>query len=125
MPPATAWRRRSAQCLSGPRPWLVPASGAAAVVAGDLIATLDKMGTGGRWLIVVSALVPPLLIFFALWCTLPSLRAAIPANLTGGLVWGMVLILSILPWPMLAKKTSFADAGFNLVELREISEGTY
>jgi hypothetical protein len=89
---------------------LVPASGVAAVVAGDLIVKLDKMGAGGRWLIVVPALVPPLLVFFALWSYLPSLRAMIPANLAGGLVWGMVLMFSILPWPMMAKKNQLQQS---------------
>jgi hypothetical protein len=91
---------------------LVPASGVAAVTAGAMIAELDKLGVEARWLLVVPALVPPLLIFFALWAYQPSLRESIPASVAGGGVWGLVLILSILPWPMVTVRANLSKTRF-------------
>ena len=88
---------------------LVPASGVAAVAAGAMIEELDKLGTNARWLLIVPALVPPLLIFFAAWAYLPSLRAAIPVNV-GAIVWSLVLVLSLLPWPMVSVRAKLSKA---------------
>ncbi len=51
------------------------------------------------WPLVIPALVPPLIFAFCIWALFPSLRAAIPARLAGGIVWGatLVLCLSIIP----------------------------
>jgi hypothetical protein len=95
---------------------LVPASCAAAVTAGAMIAELDQLGVEARWLLVVPALVPPLLIFFGLWAYLPSLHASIPANIAGGATWGVVLILSIVPWPMMAVRAHYSEARWANIE---------
>jgi hypothetical protein len=79
---------------------LVPASGVAAVMAGSLIAELDKIGAGAKWLLVVPGLLPPLLAFYATWAYLPLLRGSISPGVVSALVWGLVLILSVIPWPM-------------------------
>src|SRR5579871_3503901 len=60
---------------------LVPASGVAAVMAGELIAELDKLGSSGKWLIAVPALAPPFMVFFALWVYWPSLHASVPSGI--------------------------------------------
>jgi hypothetical protein len=83
---------------------LVPASGVAAVVAGDLLAELKTLGIGAKWLIAIPAVAPPLLVFFALWAYYPAFRSAVPSSIAGGVVWGVVLILSILPWHMVTVK---------------------
>jgi hypothetical protein len=88
---------------------LVPASGVAAVAAGAMIEELDKLGTNARWLLVVPALVPPLLMLFAAWAYLPSLRAASPVHI-GAIVWSLVLILSLLPWPMVSVRAKLSKA---------------
>jgi hypothetical protein len=77
---------------------LVPVSAWAAALTGDLLQDFRHLHIRGQWLIVMPVLVPLLLVFFALWAYLPSWRAAIPAGVAGGVVWGLVLILSVLPF---------------------------
>jgi hypothetical protein len=82
----------------------VPASGVAAVTAGAMIHGLQRLGVDARWLVIVPALTPPLQIFYALWAYYPAIRASVPSAVAGGVVWGLVAILSVLPWPTLSYK---------------------
>ena len=77
---------------------LMPASGFAAMTAFDLLARPEV--SPFLWPIVVPALVPPLVIAFAIWALLPPLRSAIPAAIAGGIVWCMILIVCIAVMPM-------------------------
>jgi hypothetical protein len=66
------------------------------------LATLQVLSNGeGRetWLLVVPMLAPLLVMGYALWAFLPSLHRVIPSGVAGGVVWGGVLALSVLPWP--------------------------
>ncbi len=76
---------------------LIPASGAAAVAAINLLRV--RAGAGG-WPIVVPALVPVLVLAYLLWASYPRIQAMVPERLATGIVWGAVLILAILPWPL-------------------------
>lgn len=77
---------------------LVPASGVAALGAIHLMSGYSSP----RWPAVVPIFVPALIIAFALWATVPSVRAAMSPSMAGGIAWGTILILSIAPWPAAA-----------------------
>jgi hypothetical protein len=100
---------------------LVPASGVAAVVAGAIIPGLQRLHVDARWLAIVPGLAVPLLVFYALWAYYPSIHAAIPAGVAGGVVWGLVAILSVAPWPMVSYK-SRADAEFRAAYAKRADE---
>jgi hypothetical protein len=68
---------------------LTPLSGIAAFTA------IDLYSRHGEWAIVVPALLPPLIALYAMWARLPALRATLPANITGAVIWGAVLVLTI------------------------------
>jgi len=72
---------------------LVPASGVTAFVVLELLST--PLLPPFLWPIVIPALIPPLVMAFCLWSLFPSLRAAIPARLAGGAVWGATLLLCL------------------------------
>lgn len=78
---------------------LIPASGAAALKALHLMAGHPDT----RWPmivpILVPILVPALVIGFCLWAALPGLRASVPAATASGVTWGLVAVLSLVPWP--------------------------
>jgi hypothetical protein len=78
---------------------LVPASGAAAVAAVQLLADTFYPA---RWPIVVPALAPFLIVAFALWAYFPAFRHTVPATAASSISWGVVLLLSIAPWPAVA-----------------------
>jgi len=63
----------------------------------------------GKWPLVVPCLAPLLILAYGVWIYLPALRAAIPSAIAGGVLWGGVLVLSILPWPTILR-TSRATA---------------
>jgi len=77
---------------------LVPASGVAAFMAADLLATPHLAPF--RWPILIPALVPPLIVAFSLWALLPPLRKAIPAPIAAGVTWGATLLLCLAMFPM-------------------------
>jgi hypothetical protein len=88
---------------------LIPASGLAAFAALELQARPEVSPL--RWPLVVPALVPPLVMAFCVWALLPSLRAAIPARIAGGIVWGAALVLCFAVVP-LQQMRDRADAQF-------------
>ena len=90
---------------------LIPASGVAAIYAQDLLAMPPNQSfslpssppwplSPFLWPLVVPALVPPLVVGFSFWAMTPSLHARIPARLASGVVWGLVLVLSLSLFPM-------------------------
>jgi hypothetical protein len=89
---------------------LVPASGAAALAAGDLLKDLKVLPV--RWIVVVPIAAPLLIAGYSIWSIVPALRAALPANVAGAVVWGTVLVLSIAPWPLIPRRAA-AVAEFN------------
>ena len=78
---------------------LVPASGVAAVVAGNVLA----MDPSVKWPLVVPALAAPLIAAFACWAAFPAWQSAVSARAVGIPIWGAVLLLSVAPWPQRAQ----------------------
>ncbi len=79
---------------------LVPASAAASLATLQLFAANDYPA---NWLFVVPILTPPFMGSYALWAHVPQIRGRIPATLAGSVVWGCVLVLTLLPWPVIIK----------------------
>jgi hypothetical protein len=75
---------------------LHPASFAAVIAATGL---MEKGQAAKPWVMVVPAAAPLLMAAYASWAFFPALRAAIPAVAAGSMAWGVVLVLTILPWP--------------------------
>lgn len=86
---------------------LVPASGAAALAAVQL---LSDSFYQARWPLVVPVLAPLLLVGFALWAYLPSLHRAVPAPTASVVSWAAIAILSIVPWPAVRYRASHRTA---------------
>jgi len=76
---------------------LHPASCAAAIAAGNLMRNGAKGPIAG--MMVVPVVAPLAIAAFASWAFFPAIRASIPGVAAGSVAWGVVLILSILPWP--------------------------
>lgn len=76
---------------------LLPLSGAATLATIELLARQPEVG---RWPMVVPAFIPAMILAYALWATSPALRAAIAPAAVHRTVWGMVLLLSLIPWPL-------------------------
>jgi lipoprotein NlpI len=72
---------------------LVPAGAVAAAIATEFI----EYHSG--WQIIVPALLPPLIAFYAMWARLPQIHGALPPTMTSAIVWGAVLILNLAPLP--------------------------
>ena len=90
-----AWSAASALVLH-------PASCAATLAAIRLMSgQLNKT----HWPIVIPVLAPALMIAYASWAYLPSFRAAVSATVAGAAVWGTILVLSVAPWPLVAKRS--------------------
>ena len=100
---------------------LVPFSFAAAV--GTIYALSNDVVPPSRLPIVVPAATSLLIIGYFLWATLPSLHAAIPAAMMNRVIWGLVLVLSLVPWPLLmAKNRRVAAAQAEYVAAEKASE---
>ena len=81
---------------------LVPLSFAAALATISLLAGVRGQATG--WPIVILAALPFLILAYVLWMISPSVHGAVsPAIMQRGL-WGLILILSLVPWPLLRAK---------------------
>jgi hypothetical protein len=72
---------------------LVPAGAIAAAIATEFI----EHHTG--WQILVPALLPRLIAFYAMWARLPQIHGVLPPTMTSAVVWGAVMILSLAPLP--------------------------
>lgn len=68
---------------------LVPLSGVATFAA------IDMCSRDMRWAIVFPAVLPLLIVFYALWARLPRLQALLPAERTSVAIWASVFFLSI------------------------------
>jgi len=77
---------------------LLPTSGIAAFDAMQLLTRPNL--PPHLWPLIIPALVPPLVLAFAFWAVLPVLRAAVPAPIAAGVVWGSVLALIVALVPM-------------------------
>jgi hypothetical protein len=71
-----------------------PLSGVGAFVA------IDMMSRNAAGAIVVPALLPLLLGFYAMWARFPAWRTVFPAPITGIVVWAAILVLAIAPMPI-------------------------
>jgi len=72
----------------------VPLSGIGAFVA------IDMLSRHAVWALLFPVLLPLLIAFYAMWARLPRLRAVFPAQITSILVWGAIIMLSIIPLPV-------------------------
>ena len=96
--------------LKGDMPWpaivaavvLIPASGVAALSAGDLLARPDV--SPFLYPLIIPALVPPLVATSCFWALLPRLRAMVPARAAAGSIWGAVLIASLAIFPLMEQR---------------------
>jgi hypothetical protein len=70
---------------------LLPLSGLAAIEAAGLT---DGSRGWSFWLV---ALAPPLIAFYALWAKLLVLHRALPPTPTSAVIWGTILLLTIVP----------------------------
>jgi hypothetical protein len=86
---------------------LVPASGFAALTALRLLADPDV--SPHHWPIVIPALVPPLVLAFCAWASIPSMRAAVPAGFAAAIAWGGTLVLCALLAPLLHVRNVATD----------------
>lgn len=73
---------------------LLPISGVAAIYATELYASY------AGWAILVPALLPPLIVLYAMWMRLPVLHAALPARIIYAAAWGAMLVLTLAPFPL-------------------------
>ena len=80
---------------------LVPASGAAALVAMNLMSGQPDV----KWPLVIPVLAPLLLISFALWSYFPAIRSTVPPGAAAAITWGSLLLLSLLPLPTLRARS--------------------
>jgi hypothetical protein len=87
--------------------FLVPASGAAALAAGQLLGSTFYRA---KWPLVVPILLPLLLVGFALWAYLPLFQAILSPAMAGAWTWGAVLVLSLLPWPQVIYRSRYGAA---------------
>jgi len=86
---------------------LVPAAAAAALGAVNL---LTDSFYKSKWPVLIPALLPLLIIAFALWALFPTLHAGIPPAATSPFIWGAVLVLSLAPWPAVAYRKAHGEA---------------
>ncbi|SED58711.1 hypothetical protein SAMN05444161_3531 [Rhizobiales bacterium GAS191] len=77
---------------------LHPLSGIAAFVAIDMYSR-HVYSHHVAWPLIVPASLPPLIALYAMWARLPALHAALPARATSVVIWGVILILTIAPFP--------------------------
>ena len=70
-----------------------PLSGVGAFVA------IDMMSRKAAWALIVPALLPLLLAFYAIWARFPGLHR-FPARTTSIVVWVAILVLAIAPMPI-------------------------
>lgn len=73
---------------------LVPLSFAAALAVTNLVSNHAAY----KWMALIPALLPPLMIAYLVWAIVPGLRAAIPWKPVTLVTWGFVLVLSLPPW---------------------------
>ena len=83
---------------------LVPASFAAALATISVLAGVRGQATG--WPIVILAALPFLILTYVMWVISPAVRGVLPVPLMERGVWGLVLALSLIPWPLLRAKNS-------------------
>jgi hypothetical protein len=78
-------------------------------------------GSAQTWPNIIPGAIPPILAFYVLALYLPALRP--PFSSTGGsaAVWGVVLILTLAPWPAFITKVS-SEAGRSSRRAKEMEE---
>jgi hypothetical protein len=77
---------------------LIPASGFVTIEALELLSRPEVKPF--LWPLVIPAAIPLLVVAFCFWSLLPKLRAAIPAGIAGGIVWGAVALLCLAIVPL-------------------------
>jgi hypothetical protein len=94
--------------------FLCLASGAAATAAFTLLT--ERNADAVRWVIIVPAIVPLLLVAYGSWAFVPALRAALPVA-TIALALGVpTLVLSLAPWlPLIQRVHSSTTARTSII----------
>jgi hypothetical protein len=86
--------------------------------------SLFQSTLSSRWLIISAAVPPLLLVLFAIALCIPLLRPRVQSVAANGGIWGMVLVLSVIPW-FEAVRQSRAIAAYNEnAEMQEEAEHT-
>ena len=75
---------------------LVPVSAIANFTA------VDMCSRHMPWAIVLVAVLPALVAFYAFWARLPRLQAALPAERTSAALWGAIFFLSVITFVLAA-----------------------
>jgi len=75
---------------------LVPMAAVADTVA------IDMCTRHMPWAIVLVAVLPALVAFYAFWARLPRLQAALPAERTSAALWGAIFFLSVITFVLAA-----------------------
>jgi hypothetical protein len=51
-----------------------------------------------RWMLAIQVLVPPLVLLYTAWATIPRIHALLAAQQASAIAGGLILILGLLPW---------------------------
>lgn len=97
---------------------LVPLAAAASIQTVALLADHPDP----LWPVVVPTLAPLLVILSAVWALYPSLRTFLPSGTLNGVVWGVVFLLGIIPWPQRASRNRAAEIRRIKVEIVSAGE---
>lgn len=97
--------------INGAMPWpsaaaaliLLPVSAVTAFGCSVAVRETEFRSMPVRLMIVTPALVPPIIVAFAFWVLLPTLRTAIPARFAAGGAWGVVFVSCVFSWWLLAR----------------------
>lgn len=77
-----------------------------ASLAATIAAMVLMSSSGSDWAILTPALAAPLIAVYAVWARLPGLHGVLPPVATSSVVWGAVLVLSVVPWVGLAQRSA-------------------
>jgi hypothetical protein len=58
------------------------------------------MSRHAHWALLFPALLPLLIALYAMWARFPRVHARFPARITSAVLWGAILVLSLLPMPI-------------------------
>lgn len=79
---------------------LVPASCAATLAAMNLMSGHP----GLKWPLALPILAPPLILAYAIWSYFPGMRAMVPATYAATGIWGLLLVLTLIPLPAIRSR---------------------
>ena len=84
---------------------LMPLSAAAAINVTDLL----SQDIAVKWMLAIQIAVPPAVVLYLAWGTYPALHRAVPERIATAILWGGVLVLSVLPWPQVMEMPAIKE----------------